>query len=293
VVTITYIANNTAPHLKFPVNFTVGEDSSLEVDLFKYIIDSTNTIGEMTWQFAQGPHLAVQFDPNTFKLQIIPEPDWYGSSYVDITATDPFNLFDQERVNITVENRNDLQNFTIRASGKNEVTFDIQTELPSLLDISYWYNTYQIITVSMVSFQIRHTVTLTNLLPDTTYHFKVKLTDESGKSLTIQDSTFRTGSASVSLASEDVIVYPNPIKPSEGQNEMIFVNLPEETSKIILYSVLGEKIYEEEVTGANQREYRINIAKNTRAQLPTGLYIYMVKSSTSRVLKSGKIVIIR
>ncbi|GEM_PF-6634315 len=292
LVTITYIANNTPPHLKFPVNFTIGEDSSLQVDLFKYMVDSTNTVGEMTWQFAQGPHLAVQFDSTNYKLQIIPEPDWYGSSYVDITVTDPFNLSDQERVNLTIENRNDLQNFVIQASGDNEVTFDIQSELPSLLDISYWYNTFQIITVSMVNYQVRHIVTLTNLLPDTTYHFKVKLTDENGKVLTIPDSTFHTGTAALSLANKDLIVYPNPIKPSEGQNEMIFVNLPEETNKIVLYSVLGEKIYEEEVPGT-RREYRINIANNTRVQLPSGLYIYMVKSSTSQVLKSGKIVIIR
>ena len=293
LVTITYLPTNTAPHLKMPPNLTIAEDSSIVLDLVKYVIDSTNTVSEMTWQFAPGPNLSVQMDPATYQLYLYPTADWYGTTNLGITVTDPFGLSDQQQVAVTVENRNDLENFVIQNSADDQVTFDVQTELPSILDVSYWYNTYQIITISMVNYQRRHTVTLQNLLPDTTYHFKIKITDENGRVLTIKDSTFQTGKKGTNLTVEKLIVYPNPIKPSEGHNEMIFLNLPENTRKISLYTILGEKIYEEEIAENNQREYRIDIVNNSRIRLPSGLYIYMIKSTDSQVLKSGKIVVIR
>ena len=90
---------------------------------------------------------------------------------------------------------------------------------------------------------------------------------------------------------EDLVVYPNPLKPSEGHQEMIFANLPEQTRRIGLYSFIGERIYETEIDQA-AGEYRLDI-KSQGLKVPSGLYIYMVKDDKSRVLKSGKVVVVQ
>ena len=92
-------------------------------------------------------------------------------------------------------------------------------------------------------------------------------------------------------ATEDLVVYPNPLKPSEGHQEMIFANLPEQTRRIGLYSFIGERIYETEIDQA-AGEYRLDI-KSQGLKVPSGLYIYMVKDDKSRVLKSGKVVVVQ
>lgn len=89
----------------------------------------------------------------------------------------------------------------------------------------------------------------------------------------------------------ELVVYPNPLKPSEGHQEMIFANLPEQTRRIGLYSFIGERIYETEIDQA-AGEYRLDI-KSPGLKVPSGLYIYMVKDDKSRVLKSGKVVVVR
>lgn len=91
---------------------------------------------------------------------------------------------------------------------------------------------------------------------------------------------------------EELVVYPNPLKPSEGHQEMIFANLPEQTRRIGLYSFIGERIYETEISQGASSEYRLDI-KSQGLKVPSGLYIYMVKDDKSRVLKSGKVVVVQ
>ncbi|RMF56407.1 MAG: fibronectin type III domain-containing protein [Calditrichaeota bacterium] len=293
IVNITYLTDNTPPHLKLPTNLIIAEDSSITMDLIRHVVDSTNTLTELQWQFNAGPHLVALFDPSTYKLQIYPEPDWYGTSSLQFIVTDPFGQSDQQQLEVVVQNRNDIKSFTIQKINQRQVNFDIQTELPSMVDVSYWFNTTQIITISMVTFNTHHVVNLTNLQPDTTYFFKVKVTDENGKVLSIADSSFVTGTPAGTPGLDEIVVYPNPLKPSEGHREMIFLNLPENAQKVVLYSILGEKLYEADIENPGAKEFHLNVVDNQNQYLPSGLYIYMVKSTDARVLSKGKVVIIR
>lgn len=292
MVTITYLQTNTPPAINLFSNLNIAEDSSYVIDLVTYIVDSTHTIGELTLNFVAGDNITAVYNSANFTLTVIPDNDWFGESYVDVTAIDPLGLSDTKRMTVNVERRNDIQSIAFQASGEGDLSVVVNTEIPSTLDFSYWNSPAQIITISLLNYQQQHTVQLFNLQGNSTYTFTLTVTDEDGRKVVIQDSTFTSDGNPVVADVSDVLVYPNPIKPSVGHQEMIFTNLPQNTRSIQLYSLIGKKIFDEELLSA-QAQYRINLQENNDLALASGLYIYMVKDENSRILKSGKVVFIR
>jgi hypothetical protein len=120
----------------------------------------------------------------------------------------------------------------------------------------------------------------------------LKVQDEEGGTISINDSVFNTGALPEALAGNDLIVYPNPVKTGRGHSEMIFANLPAETKTISLYSLVGEQVLKETLPVLYAAEFRINVVNN-ETDFPSGLYIYMLRDEGARVLGSGKVVIIR
>lgn len=292
-VTITYTETNTPPRLFFHPTFTLAEDSLVVLNLVNFVVDSTNTIGELAWEFNGGTNLNLDYDPAAYTLAILPARDWYGQSFFNVTVRDPEGLSDQQQVTVTVENRNDLSNLSFHATAGGGVATDIQMEIPSTVEFTYWRELSQVITIRMTRFQTRHTFELVNIQADTLYHFNLYIRDEKGGSIVIEDSVFSTGSLSAPLArTSSVIVYPNPIKTARGQSEMIFTNLPPEARTISLYSITGERIYEQPLSRPVLAEHRINVV-NGGVDIPSGMYIYMLRGEGSRVLDSGRVVIIR
>lgn len=291
-VVLNYVENNTPPHLTLPGEITLAEDSVIVLDLVNFVVDSTNTISELFWQFNTGTHLSIEYDIDEYKLRVWPDRDWFGESSLEFTVSDPFGLSDQRQIAVMVERRNDLEDLSIQYKNSGEEFVTLQVEMPSTVEFTYWQDLSRIITVKLTNFQVRHQFGLGKVVSNTTYHFNLNIYDEAGGTIAIVDSVFYTGDLANSPSDQKLIVYPNPIKTSQGQQEMIFVNLPAETRKIVLYSLVGEQVYAEELPQQSSPEYRINIVNNT-VEFPSGLYIYMIRDESSRVLGSGKIVVIR
>jgi hypothetical protein len=89
-----------------------------------------------------------------------------------------------------------------------------------------------------------------------------------------------------------LVVYPNPVKTAKGHQAMIFRNLPEAVRKIEIYSVAGQKVYETEVDEAYRGDVRIDM-QTTATQIPSGIYVYLIKDDRFRVIKQDRIVVIR
>lgn len=290
-VRIVYTADNTAPVINYFNTLTMAEDSTVSLNLVTYITDSTHTIAELDMDFDPGSNMNVFYDETTHRLDIFPDADWFGESTLDITATDPLGLSDQLSIAITVERRNDIETLSILPSSDDRVSVSIATELPSTVDFSYWNSPSQIITVSLTNFLTQHTLTLANLESEALYHFTLRVTDETGQVVMIEDSTF-TPSMSSNIPTDEVVVFPNPIKPSQGHREMIFINLPETTRTIALFDLVGTKLFEQEL-GLSQNQFRLNVVDNEALGLTSGLYIYVVKDQSSQVIDTGKVVFIR
>jgi len=236
--------------------------------------------------------LNTEYDIAEYQLRVWPERDWFGESSLEFTVSDPFGLSDQQQIVVNVERRNDIEYLTIQYRNSGEEFVDLQVEMPSTVEFTYWQDLSQIISVKLTNFQTQHSFSLGKVVSNTTYHFTLNIFDEAGGTIAIIDSTFYTGDVANSPSGQELIVYPNPIKTSKGHQEMIFANLPAETRKIVLYSLVGERVYEEDVSQQSSPEFRINVVNNA-VDFPSGLYIYMIRDESSRVLGSGKIVVIR
>jgi hypothetical protein len=87
---------------------------------------------------------------------------------------------------------------------------------------------------------------------------------------------------------ENVIVYPNPYKPDGGVDAVTFANLAENT-KIQIYNVTGELIFEVKATDISYPWYLIN---QKGKDVASGVYLYIISNAKGEK-KIGKFVIIR
>lgn len=290
-VAITFIVNNTAPHIRIFNAVSVIEDSSTILNLVNLVIDSTNGIGELSFDITPGPNLMTEFDSSLYRLKLIPSQDWDGWTSFNLVVSDPFGLQAEKEVLVFVERRNDLLTLQLDITSNENASVNIETEIPSTVDFSYWQTTDQIITLRSTNFRQQHTLSLVGLLADTRYFYSVEIIDQDGLMLQVNDSSFTTAGPVVQELG-DFLVYPNPIKPSAGHRDMIFLNLPVAAREILLYSILGEKLHQVKLA-AGQRQYRLPVVDNGNLRLSSGMYIYLVKDDRARVINRGKVVYIR
>ncbi len=292
-VTIFYTENNTPPHLLFNAPLVIAEDSSITLNLTNFVVDSTNAPGELAWEIIPGANLNAQFDATISLLRIQPLPDFAGESNLTFTVRDPLNAADTQTATVRVLDRNGLRNLRIEQDGP-KATLRFDTENPSTAELRFWRTSYEVKTLLQPELQKQHALTMSGLLPGSTYFYQLKITSENTPLLSFSDSlkTANFGDAGLPEAAQKLIVYPNPVKPSQGHNELIFLNLPEETRSISLYTLVGEKVFEEERRNAAQTEQHIDMLGNT-AKIPSGIYVYMLRGENARVIKQGRIVVIR
>ena len=291
-VTIFYTENNTPPHLLFSDPIVIAEDSSIVLNLANFVVDSTNAPGELAWEIVPGANLNAQFDAANAQLHVQPFPDFSGESSITFTVRDPLNAADTQTATVRVLERNGLRNLHIEQDGPTAI-LRFNTENPSTVALRYWRAADDAKTVRQPELQTQHALTMSGLLPNSTYFYQLKITDENTPRLSFSDSlqTANFDDGNLPEAAK-LIVYPNPVKPSQGHSELIFMNLPEETRSISLYSLVGEKVFEQERRGVSQTEQRIDMLANA-PKIPSGIYVYMLRDENAHVLKQGRIVVIR
>jgi hypothetical protein len=74
---------------------------------------------------------------------------------------------------------------------------------------------------------------------------------------------------------------------------VVFDNLPQEMTGLLVYTPAGETVYEKEIDGISQRRMPWNVINDNGQQLASGFYIYVVKGEDGKKLKSGKLAVIR
>jgi hypothetical protein len=88
---------------------------------------------------------------------------------------------------------------------------------------------------------------------------------------------------------ENVVVYPNPFKPSKGHIKIRFEGLTENVT-IRIYNIAGELVKSEEniITGF----FDWDVKNDSGEKVASGVYIYVITDDEGRI-KKGKIAIIR
>ncbi|MEW6617924.1 MAG: C25 family cysteine peptidase [bacterium] len=87
---------------------------------------------------------------------------------------------------------------------------------------------------------------------------------------------------------DGVVVYPNPFKPSRGDENIVFEGLPEDT-QIRIYDISGSLVKDEE---GKRATWIWDVRNNYGKKIDSGVYIYVLTTGDGKK-KTGKIAIIR
>ncbi len=296
-VTIIYqgTVSNTPPSLaQLPELFITEEDISYVFSLEQYVEDSTHNFNELTCEFYPGMNLQFQYNWVTSELTLETTQDWFGTTDLRIVVRDPGGLSDEKWVTINTRPRVDLQEISFEVENENSISVSVETDIPSEIDLSFWVTPALKSTYKSNLFTMSHSFSLLNLLVDTTYQYTLTVTDTSGFQKMYSDSSFQTGAQQEVLASNsEVFVYPNPYRPGKGHSVVVFDNLPEEMTGLLVYTPDGRVVFERNIEGVPLRRMPWSVINSNGENLASGLYIYIVKGENGRKLMAGKLAVIR
>lgn len=286
-VTITYLADNTPPRLSLPATLTLAEDTVAILDLRQVVVDSTNTLAELSWAFLPGPRLSGSLDVAAGVYRLTPERDWFGQTTLQVTVTDPFGLSDRATLAVTVENRNDFQRVAFLPVDRTAMAIAVTTELPSRVWLDYRLGDGGVERRGSDVFQPEHRFELSGLAPDAVYTVSIGAIDPSGREIAIRDSSFRSGALVV--AGDAAIVYPNPLYLSEGDGALRVANLPAGSYRLQVFSPLGERLAELPFDAGGAAPARVAL----EGPLASGLYLYLLRGPDGGVVTRGKLAVVR
>lgn len=256
--------------------------------------DLNHNLNELSWEFFPGQNLNCQHDSITAQLTFFTALDWYGLTTFRVRVTDPAGAFDEKQVIITVDPRVDLNQILFTLSSDDEVMVDLETDLPSQIELSFWVNPALKSTYKSLNYFETHNFRLNSLMTDTIYYYSLMISDTSGYQQIYSDSTFSTFfQQQFPEGAEDIFVYPNPYRPAKGHSVVIFDNLPEKMTGLLVFTPDGRVVYEREIQGIPTRRLPWSVINDEGQSLASGFYIYIVKGENGERLKAGKLAVIR
>lgn len=295
VVTIHYSSSstNTPPRLSLPAVFRFAEDSLLTVPVNSYVVDSTNALSELVWQFTPGAHLHYRFDTASASLTLTADPDWWGESSLTVKVSDPDGLSDQKTVPVHVQPRTDLADMNIVSLSDGRAEVRITADVPSIVEMSYWSDPAITHSYRSPDYALKHDFYLSGLQPDVSYSYVLVLQDTSGFRVTAADSAFTYIPGGEPNAGDKVIVYPNPYRPSGGHTFVVFDHLPQEAARISIYTPAGELVYRADLQGNQTRRWKWAVVNDREQPLASGFYIYVIRDEKGKKIHSGKVAVLR
>jgi len=104
-VHVSYSPQAFAPQFSDIPKQIFKEDHTIDVDLKEYVSDRDSPADSLIFTATAGNHLQTQLSGSV--LKIIPQANWYGSSTVHLTVSDPARLTDTATVQIEILSVND------------------------------------------------------------------------------------------------------------------------------------------------------------------------------------------
>lgn len=101
-LTINVSAVNDAPVINGLPGMSLGQDTTVTVDLGSYASDVDNNVSELSWNFSNYSHLTLSFDDAADRLTLGTPADWEGFEYVVVKVTDPGGLSGQDTLVVRV-----------------------------------------------------------------------------------------------------------------------------------------------------------------------------------------------
>lgn len=93
------------------------------------------------------------------------------------------------------------------------------------------------------------------------------------------------------IIGDTITVYPNPFKPKRGHNTLTFTNLPDEGT-IEVFTISGNSVWKHSFAHIG-KFYSWDTKNENGKNVTSGVYFYLIKDGTGKVLKKSKFAIIR
>ena len=166
-----------------------------------------------------------------------------------------------------------------------------ETDTPCVGQVDFGHDsTYGVSTARTNTFASQHRHVLAALAPDTVYHYRIRVEDESGNHAVSRDAVFRTGALVTAAPAQFRLsrAYPNPLREATRLD----LDLPESGRvEVAVYDLRGqevEKIYD---ASLNAGSYALRWEPRVQT-LPAGIYflrarwqaLHATATATQRVL---------
>lgn len=270
--------------------FASGRDTFL-VDS-SFLMDPDNQVNLLQISVSQEIHVNIIIQD--YGIRISPSPiNYVGPASFILQAKDPEGFFDREEIQISFSDQTQIFDLELQISQirSDAVRFIIASGTPTVIQLSYWYDISETISIEDSVFEVFHSIVLENLIADTTYHFDLIITDLLGNQIAILDSSFYVEPSFPS--GNKVVVYPNPLVYQSSNNRIIFDNLPAEARKVLIFNILGQKVFEQKIQNLVDNSYYLYAFDGKPLDLASGVYIYIIEASRAVAGKTGKFSIIR
>ncbi len=289
-----FTQNQPPLFINLPDALIFNEDQSICLHMNEFLFDSVNIRTDLDWNFFPGSNVKCQYDQDKSELLVYADTNWYGESYLNIRIESQNNVMEEKSITVYVNPRVDLIDLNITATESRLIHIAVETDLPAQLDMQYWLEEMYMYSYRSKPYTYKHEFVLSHLLQDTTYFYTLTLRDTSGFQLSAQRDSFRTSFGNNQLmAKEDIIVFPNPFKVSQGHENIIFANFPQEAAQLLVYTPAGELVYHQWFQDMPPPRVIWGVVNDHNQQLASGLYIYLISAENGRKIKSGKFAVIR
>lgn len=289
-VNFTVINVNDRPIFEtFEDQIFSSQPGEVILDLFVHVSDVDHDISQMQWSYYGNNYLQVTLNQTGLATIALPGDDWNGREVIYFKVTDAGGMSGQAAVLFALSDAMEDRTFSVSTNnfgGGNNISFNWQTTEATSDYIEYGLTTeYGNISDKDEEFSTSHEQVLSDLQPNSLFHFRIVSEDGDGIVSYSQDATFQTGNSGA------LNVFPIPFvaNQSVNANYINFTNLPE-NSEITILNLLGEPVYKIRI---DQPVLRWDVKNNAGKDVQSGLYMFVIRDQDEKKVKTGKIVIIR
>ncbi|WP_456408791.1 Ig-like domain-containing protein [Caldithrix abyssi] len=279
---------NDPPELKTIPDQTMLAGTYYSFDLKEYLYDADGYDDLANIELLNNPngYIGYYLTENGFRATFFAPQGFHGNETFMLRVTDRAGaqavaIFVVRVLAKTVKDKIDVNSF---GSG-TVIYFSWNSRMPTRDYIEYSLDySFEQRSEMEAEFTRVHQVTLKDLEPNQTYHFRIVSLDENGNVIVNPDSVFTTGKPVTG-----VNVFPIPYRKSDPDagDGIYFTNL-NGNATITILNLLGELVFKKEI---NEAVFRWDVKNTAGHEVRSGIYFYHIK--TDKKNYRGKLIIIR
>lgn len=277
----------------------VGAHSNNRFDLKLYAFDIDNSVEELNWEFWGYTKFSIiwyDLSDKIIEIEVLDSTVISETGYFRVY--DPQYASDTAAVTIFYSAENTPPHL-VNLPATLYIAEDSLATL-SMIDIfvdssnSISEATWEFEAGPNINYAFDQTIYRLSIVPSANWvgesFLIIKVSDPMGLSDQATITIIVTESGNGHSAGGKIHIYPNPVVYENGDNKVVFENLPSESKRISVFNILGQKVFEATI---ESNPFQLNAFDGHPLNLGSGIYIYFIETADSRNNRTGKFVILR